>query len=340
MFQVNLAFMNRFKVFLIVLVLVSFKTFACLNWELKILKNKVEIYRDRTHQYIPYGHQFKIKDFPALISDLEKGYEKTKDIDYLSDKGYVLIVQGKYDEALKLYLEIEKIKPNRYSTASNIGTLYELMGENQKAYEWIKKSIEINPESHDGSEWLHLKILEAKIQKLQNPSGQFFINTNFGTEIIPKTKLEYKKLEQLRNALYFQLNERVSFIKTKDKIISILLFELGNITNVMSEYNYKDASEIYLLSKQYGYKDELLNERLILCLKQISDYYSKQDKQIDEVVVEITRKNNILNWHLSKKNENLTLALICVCIFSILLMVCLFVFFLKWKKLKNTISTS
>jgi tetratricopeptide (TPR) repeat protein len=332
--------MNRFNFFVIVLVLMSFKTFACLNWELKILKNKVEIYRDRTHQYVPFGHQFKIKDFPALIWDLEKGYEKTKDIDYLSDKGYVLIIQGKYQEALKLYLEIEKIKPNRYSTASNLGTLYELMGENQKSYEWIKKSILLNPESHERSEWLHLKILEAKIQKLQNPSGQFFINTNFGSEVTPKTKLSYKELDKLKHSLYFQLNERISFIKPKDQIISVLLFELGNITNVMSEYNYKDASEIYLLSKQYGFENELLNERLILCLKQISNYCSQQGKQIDEVVVELTRKNNILNWRLSKKNENLTLVLICVIIFSILLIVCLGVFFLKWKKLKKSISTS
>ncbi|MGO4773460.1 tetratricopeptide repeat protein [Flavobacterium sp. W22_SRS_FK3] len=252
--------MNKFKAFVVVIVLISFsKTFACLNWELKTLKNNFEIYRDRTHQYIPYGHQFKIKDFPSLILDLENGYKKTKDIDYLSDKGYVLIIQEKYDEALKLYLEIEKIKPNRYSTASNLGTLYELMGENEKAYEWIKKSIKINPESHEGSEWLHLKILEVKILKSQNPSGAFFINTNFGSEIVPKTKLSNKELQKLRDALYFQLNERISFIIPKDKIIAVLLFELGNVTTVMSEYNYKDASKIYLLSKQYGFEGELLN---------------------------------------------------------------------------------
>ena len=118
--------MNKFRAFVIILVLVSFKSFACLNWEIKTLKNKVEIYRDRTYQYVPDGHDFKIKDFPGLILDLENGYKKTNDVDYLSDKGYVLIIQGKYNEALKLYLEIEKIKPNRYSTASNLGTLYEL----------------------------------------------------------------------------------------------------------------------------------------------------------------------------------------------------------------------
>jgi tetratricopeptide (TPR) repeat protein len=201
-----------------------------LNWEIKTLKNKVEIYRDHKEYYVPKGHQFKIKDFAGLILDLEKGYKKTNDIDYLSDKGYVLIIQGKYQEALKLYLEIEKIKPNRYSTASNLGTLYELMGENEKAYSWIKKSIKINADSHEGSEWLHLKILEAKIQKLQNPTGEFLISTNFGSAINPKTLLSDEELIKLKDALYYQLNERISFIKPKDYIIAVLLFELGNIS--------------------------------------------------------------------------------------------------------------
>lgn len=116
--------MNKFKAFVIVLVLLSFKTFACLNGDTKELKNGVIVYADY-EGLVPHGHSFFIENFPKLISELDGLYEKTN-IDYLSDKGYVLIVQKKYEEALKLYLTIEQIKPNRYSTASNIGTLYEL----------------------------------------------------------------------------------------------------------------------------------------------------------------------------------------------------------------------
>jgi tetratricopeptide (TPR) repeat protein len=55
----------------------------------------------------------------------------------------IMILLKKYDEAIKLYLEIEKIQPNGYSTASNIGTAYELIGQNKNALRWINKSVEL-----------------------------------------------------------------------------------------------------------------------------------------------------------------------------------------------------
>jgi hypothetical protein len=270
--------MNTFKAFVIVLVLISFKGFACLNGDTKVLKNGVEIYYDE-HELIPIGHTFNVENFSKLIQDLEDEYKKTNDIDYLSDKGYVLIISGKYQEALKLYLEIEKIKPNRYSTASNLGTLYELMGENKKAYEWIKKSIQLNPESHKGSEWLHLRILETKVTKIENITGQFFINESFGEEAVPKTKLSKKELEDLEKALYYQLNERITFIKPKDQIISVLLFELGNIAIINKDY--LSASQIYELSKKYGFQEELINKRTILCYENWMNYYSSKAENLE-----------------------------------------------------------
>lgn len=270
--------MNKFRILVVVLVLISFKTFACLNGDTKILKNGVELYYEE-QQSVPLGHRFDVKNFQKLIQELQDEYKKTNDIDYLSDKGYVLIIDGKYQEALKLYLEIEKIKPNRYSTASNLGTLYELMGENEKAYEWIKKSIQLNPESHKGSEWLHLKILEAKIKKLKDVSGQFLINTTFGLETIPKTKLSKEQLEELYKALFYQINERVTFIKPKDQIISVLLFELGNVAILNKDY--LSASEIYGLSKKYGFQDELINKRTILCYERWVRYYSSKAEELE-----------------------------------------------------------
>ncbi|WP_291151496.1 tetratricopeptide repeat protein [Flavobacterium sp. UBA7680] len=251
--------MNKFKAFVIVLILISFKGFACLNGDTKVLKNGVQVYID-FRGLVPHGHNFFTKEFPELIIELDKLYKKTNDIDYLSDKGYLLIVQGKYQEALKLYLDIEKIKPNRYSTASNLGTLYELMGENEKAYQWIEKSIEINPKSHKGSEWLHLRILEAKVKKIENVTGEFLINESFGKDAFPKTDLSKKELEKLAQSIYYQVNERISFIKPKDKIISVLLFELGNAVKIIGEN--ENATRIYNLAKEYGFQDELINRRL------------------------------------------------------------------------------
>ncbi|MRX66527.1 hypothetical protein SAMN06265349_102431 [Flavobacterium resistens] len=326
--------MNRFKFFLIVLVLISFKSFACLNGETKILKNGAYAYQDYDG-INPKGHFFFEGDFPRLIIELDSLYKKTRDLDYLSDKGYLLIVQKKYDEALKLYLNIEKIKPNRYSTASNLGTLYELMGENQKAYNWIKKSIAINPKSHEGSEWLHLKILEAKIKNLKDISGEFLINTNFGTSREPKTKLSKKEIEELAQSIYFQVNERMSFIEPKDKIISILLFELGNLATLLGENN--SALDTYRTAREYGYDGDLIVERMINSAQGEIDYYRERALKYGSQLRDLRESKKDINSDYIYQIET---SLIILSGLIIILLIALIVFFLKWKNLKKATSVS
>lgn len=326
--------MNKFKVLIIVLVLISFKSFACLNGETKILKNEAYAYID--HDGInPQGHNFFKGDFPRLIIELDSLYKKTKDLDYLSDMGYLLIVQGKYNEALNLYLNIEKIEPNRYSTASNLGTLYELMGENQKAYIWIKKSIEINPESHKGSEWLHLRILEAKIKKLKDVSGQFLINTNFGTSSEPKTKLSKKEVDKLTQSIYYQVNERMSFIEPKDKIISILLFELGNLAELKGENN--SALATYRTARLYGYDGDLIVARMINSAQHEVEYYRERAVSYGSQLRYLRESKIAVNPDYLFQIET---SLIILSVIITILLIAVIVFFLKYKKMKKSISIS
>jgi len=325
--------MNKFKGFLIVLVLISVKSFACLNGETKILKNEAYAYID--HDGInPQGHNFFKGDFPRLIIELDSLYKKTKDLDYLSDKGYLLIVQGKYDEALNLYLNIEKIEPNRYSTASNLGTLYELMGQNQKAYTWIKKSIEINPKSHKGSEWLHLRILEAKIKNLKDLSGQFLLNTNFGTSNEPKTKLSKKEVDELTQSVYYQVNERMSFIEPKDKIISILLFELGNLAELKGENN--SALATYRTARLYGYNDDLIVARMINSAQHEVEYYRERAVSYGSQLRYLRESKIAVNPDYLLQIET---SLIILSVIIAILLITVIVFFLKYKKMKKSIST-
>lgn len=288
-----------FSVFLLINISLFYvqTSFACLNGETKELKNGELIYEDQ-EGYTPHGHLFFVdnaNEYNELVKELDKLYKKTKDVDYLSDKGYVLILQGKYKEAVKLYLELEKIKPNRYSTASNIGTAYELLGQNEKALFWIKKSVEIEPLSHNNSEWLHVNILKAKIKGEKYVNSDFLITTNFGKEVEPKTELSYEELIKLRDALFFQLNERVSFIKDKDKIVALLLFELGNVSLLLdSPY---EAASIYKSAKEYGFQSQLLEKRLSLAEKKGEELQNRSQleriqraliKEIKNYYIEIT----------------------------------------------------
>lgn len=241
------------------LFLISLKSLACLNGETKTLKNGVLIYED--HQgIVPYGHEFYIDNYPKLLNELDSLYQKTNDLDYLSDKGYVLILQKKYQEALDIYFKIEQLQPNRYSTASNVGTIYELIGNNQKALEWINKAIRINPKSHNSSEWLHVKILQAKISGSKFITSNFLINTTFGENDEPFTKLTKPEIKALIKTIYYQLNERISFIEPKDEIIGLLLFELGNLA--LLDGKSEDAISIYMKARQYGFQSDLIDIRI------------------------------------------------------------------------------
>jgi tetratricopeptide (TPR) repeat protein len=324
--------MNKFRAFLVVMFFVSFNSFACLNGETKILKNGAYVYIDY-RGLVPHGHHFLSREFPQIIKQLDSLYRKTNDIDYLSDKGYILIVQKKYDEALELYLNIEKIKPNRYSTASNIGTLYELIGENQKAYEWIKKSIQINPESHNGSEWLHLNILQAKIKKIDDAHlGEFLINNSFGKDVIPKIDLPKETLKELAKSIYYQANERMSFIKPKDKIISALLFELGNAVKIIGEN--ENAIRIYNLAKEYGFQDELVNQRIIYCYQSKNKYVEKENQKLYENITKVKRSKQGVDVDYVGQIESV---LVILSIVAALLLIVSIILYLKWKNLRDYI---
>ncbi|KAF2517404.1 tetratricopeptide repeat protein [Flavobacterium foetidum] len=246
--------------FILILFFISLSSQACLNGEKYVMKNGHYLYLDYADK-LPFGHNFIIGKYASRYKfELDSLYRKTKDLDYLSDKGYILILEQKYDEALKLYLEIEKLKPNRYSTASNVGTLYELMGNNEEALKWINKSIAINPKSHNGSEWLHSRILEAKINGKDFYSTQFLLGTDFGNEVKPVYKMDTIALNKLDKSLYYQLNERISFIQPKDSIIAVLLFELGNIKIIKGEFH--TAKEIFTKAKEYGFSSKIFEKRL------------------------------------------------------------------------------
>lgn len=227
--------MKKSFLVLIFIALFSIQAFGCLNGETLELADGMLLYEDYDG-FVPYGHRFgNTEDLYESLRSIDKGYKETRNINYLSDKGLILIILGKYREAIDLYKKIEKLEPGRYSTASNLGTAYELSGDNTKALHWIRRAVQINHDSHYGSEWIHINILKAKLKGNQYITSTFLIGQDFGNHKIPFSKLSGKELFLLKKQLYYQLNERISFVEPKDKIVAVLLFDLANISYLMGE---------------------------------------------------------------------------------------------------------
>ncbi len=253
---------SNFKyLFLILFLLAGQLGLCCINEYRTLLNGKLEF--TAADNAAPFG-RFSQENKAYLLQQLHKAdsiYKATGKIEDYSDYGAMLVYNGQYLQAKALFIEIESKKPGLYATASNLGTTYELLGQNDSALFWISKAIKINPNSHEGSEWIHLKILEAKIKS--NGDDKYFLTHNllsldFGDSEKPVNKKNIDLL-QLRSQLYHQLNERMSFIKPQDQIVGQLLFDLGNV-NAMT-MDVKSGLQVYEVAKKYGFNSDLLTKR-------------------------------------------------------------------------------
>ncbi len=184
------------------------------------------------------------------------------------------LLTGNVDKAIDLFLKIEKEHPGHYSTASNLGTAYELSGNNIEAIEWIKEGINRNEESHHGSEWLHVLIIRAKIEiendpdyltnnriiKLPNNFSRerdwFWVHERYGDI----TARGYH-INNVELALAYQLKERLVFVKPTDPVVADLLYTYALLTEDAGDLGI--AISLLKLSSEYGFKDEELLDRTL-----------------------------------------------------------------------------
>lgn len=274
------------RIVIIILCTISQNILGCINETRVLLNGKTKVFDEII--FLPIGVDYeRFRDkYEVKLKELYKSWKDRNRIEDYSDYGAVLVYLGRYKEALKVFKEIESISPGRYETASNMGTVYELLGKNENAYKWIEKAIKIKPEAHDSSEWLHLKILEVKIKGNKYLKTNFLLGTNFGNKLIPESSLSNKQLNVLKFAIYSQLDERISFIKPPDPIVGLLLFELGNICAIVDDAT--SAYEIYQKASEYGYSSRLFDKRF----KLVSDLQSKLTEKTYTAKMKIYRSDS------------------------------------------------
>lgn len=188
-------------------------------------------------------NEFRIEHLEMIIDIDEKKFMLS------TNNAVTLILKQEYELAIQKLVELEQAYPNRYETSTNLGTAYELIGDIDNALLWIKKGIELNPHSHDGTEWLHYKILEAKKKIENNPN--FLVNSS----IFDISNIDtYDGIK----ALTYQLEERTKLIQPPNKVIADLYFLQGLL-------HERDGNEILMrssFSKSIGYGD-LRKEQII-----------------------------------------------------------------------------
>lgn len=183
-----------------------------------------------------------------------------------NDYAIALMYLGRAAESVELLKQLEQERPGQFYVAANLGTAYELAGNNTEALKWINEGIRRNPADHDGTEWLHAKILEAK---LAHEKDAHYFEKHSVLELQPgqisdaKLTLSGKTMtpQELAKAIEYQLGERLQFVKKPDPSVASLLFDYAAIEAATK--SMESAKHILKMATDYGYpKDrvEALNK--------------------------------------------------------------------------------
>ncbi len=208
---------------------------------------------------VPLGHKIQEIENAAYLESSFIADFGSGDFEGSIDYGVLKVYQGKYAQAEEIFAKIIQKWPEKYEACANYGTILEVNGKLEEALKWLKKAIEISPNSHEGSEWLHLAIIEDKLTKHKQISGAKLTGQDFGNEAEPKPVVDRPATRKLQKDLFYQLNERMTFIEPKDPYIAALLFELGNTCILLDDR--KSALENYASAERYGFKSALLKKR-------------------------------------------------------------------------------
>lgn len=194
-----------------------------------------------------FNKNFNLPKINRNLPDLLKKIEVEKSPYLLSDYAILLMKAGKTAEALEILQVLSVHLPNEYKIAANLGTAYELNGQLDSALVYIQKGLDINPNSHEGSEWVHVRILETKIAMLNQPN---LLDNRSVLQLTAKEIVD----TSVRNHIEIQIRERFPFCPGPDPIMASLLIDLGDC--YAETFSFEYAKAFYNMAEGYYGADQ------------------------------------------------------------------------------------
>ncbi|MBO9566178.1 MAG: hypothetical protein J7621_25615 [Niastella sp.] len=254
--------MNRIKLLLIIALLLPGTLLACINEyyraELPLSGGKLDlsVLLYSKEDVLPYWKHY-IPDEMVVDNPLAKRKDSLQKIglnklDYksLSDYAAIELRIGDRKKAVEILEKLYTQYPNEYNIVANLGTGYELAGNDAKALELLRKAVAINPRSHYGSEWIHVRILEQKIGAKKYDQIINLGIKDFSQWIIDKNYVFPQPADSLKIQIAYQLHERIAFIAPPDDIIGQLVLDFADV--VAKSESYDAAIPFYEYAGHYS----------------------------------------------------------------------------------------
>jgi LPXTG-motif cell wall-anchored protein len=144
--------------------------------------------------------------------------------------------------------------PGEYTLAANLGTLYELNGKPDSALYYIRRGMALNPGSHHGSEWVHVRMLQAKLNGQKDPDWLAHHSLLGIQARAAKDAAEESDgyLDTVAHITY-QLQERIPFTPAPDRLMARLLKEYADL--IAREFSIESAFTAYQMALVYDPAD-------------------------------------------------------------------------------------
>ncbi|QIO07041.1 tetratricopeptide repeat protein [Acinetobacter shaoyimingii] len=206
------------------------------------------------------------------LDKIKERSKKFKTHEELNDYGVLLIYAHQYDKAIQTFKSIENSHPNLAKTAANLGTAYELKGDSVKAKYWIQQGMKRDPNIHQGSEWIHVKILDAQLNQQKDKTWiqkNDVLGLDFGKDVAPKAKVKTIKfenhsynLEKILVHSEIQMDQRLRFVN-QDPIAAQIVFNMGNIEAYLMQNDLQTITSLFDVADMSGYADpDFLRKRV------------------------------------------------------------------------------
>jgi hypothetical protein len=198
---------------------------------------------------------------------------KSATLETRNDLAATQVFLRQYDEAIEALRAAETSAPGKSAkVASNLGAALERKGgADEDALFWVREAYKRDANEHEGSGWLHLRMLEAKVASARDPDWfkkNTILSYDFGTEeepvapgILPVDKDgKLKGVDDLLADIDYQIEERQRFAQPPDAIIADLAASAGDLVYAGTDGN---PAKYYELALRYGSaKSDLVRKRL------------------------------------------------------------------------------
>lgn len=231
---------------------------------------------------------------PELVQAAERAeltYRQSPSLENANDLAVAWILTGDGSKGIELLREIESKPPRSAKVAANLGTALELAGENEEALKWIRESVRRDPNEHQGSEWVHVKILEAKLAIAKDPDWLVDHSVMGWTPDKPlrDNAGKLRRVGVLMEQIRYQLRERVIFFDPPDAIVGDLFVTLGDIG--MANNETLETPFHYRKALKYGTVHEVRIRPLVYALDKRFEDERARVESARQRAIEVAAKN-------------------------------------------------